>query len=65
MVLHWTEQSGLELQQLSKLLDADLDALLYTGNRERESGKRLKDLQSRLSCFHSELGRTEVTKLPL
>jgi len=63
--IHRIEQSGMELQQLSRLSDADLGALLYTGNREQESDKRLEDLQSRLSYFHSELGRTGVTKLTL
>jgi len=63
--IHRIEQSGLELQQLSKLSDADLGALLYTGNREQEPDRRLEDLQSRFSYFHSELCRTGVTKLTL
>ena len=59
------EQSGLSLPLLTKLSDADLATLLYTGNRDPQPDQRYEDLKARLDYFLKELTRTGVTKLRL
>lgn len=59
------EQSGLTLAELAKLSDADLAALLYSGNQILPTDQRYDDLETRLDYFKKELTRTGVTKLRL
>jgi len=57
--------SGLSLDALLKLADADLADLLYSGNPHSSPDQRYEDLKGRMDYFLKELTRTGVTKLLL
>jgi transposase len=59
------EQTGLSLAILSKLYDAELATLLYSGKSDSVPDQRFEDLKARLDYFLKELSRTGVTKLRL
>ena len=59
------EQTGLSLTVLSKLSDAELATLLYSGNSDSVPDERFEHLKTRLDYFLKELSRIGVTKLRL
>lgn len=59
------KKAGMELHQLSRLTDADLGSLIYSGNRDPVPDERCAHLKERMGYFTSELCRTGVTKLLL
>lgn len=59
------EQTGKSITALQKLSDADLAALLYADNPNRQVDQRHEDLKARLDYFLKELTKTGVTKLRL
>jgi transposase len=59
------EQTGLSLNALSKLSDAELATLLYTSFTDPVPDQRFDGLKERLDYFQKELSRPGVTKLRL
>jgi hypothetical protein len=59
------EHTGLSLSALSRLPDAELSILMYSGNSDAQPDQRYEGLKARLDYFQKELTRAGVTKYRL